>query len=281
MGTGRTAAEAKTDGFRNAVTMRVGSAILSENEVANNQLVREDIVDYSAGYIYSYAVVDTITRATETTIIMDVVVRSSKIHERILSKSRDEKKIDGSSLAVQYSTYLTERKKGDVFLETILNDYPKRAFTVTQGKHEFKLYSNRNSVLVIPFEMRWNDKYIVAISEALKLLEDGTRNSASRVVVNRSPYYFNDASKYNQVRNKFISGFQLQADIIDNANITLLSRCYSIDSGFSGTYSEGIYVLYGNERLRQNIEIVIDPQTNTLLGRAARVDVSVTANCMN
>jgi len=281
MGTGRSAAEAKTDGFRNAVTMRVGSALLSENEVANNQLVREDMVDYSAGYIYSYAVVDTITRATETTIIMDVVVRSSKIHERILSKSKDEKKIDGSSLAVQYSTYLNERKKGDTFLETILNDYPKRAFTVVQGKHEFKLYSNRNSVLVIPFEMRWNDRYIVAISEALKLLEDGTRNSSSRVVVNGSAYFFNDTAKYNQVRSRFISGVQLRADIIDDANSTLLTQCYLMDSSFSGTYSAGIYVLYGNERLKQNIEIVIDPQMNSLLGRATRINISVTASCTN
>jgi len=281
MGTGKTVADAKADAFKNAISMRVGSAILSEVEVSGNKVVREDIVNYSAGYIDSHEIIKIVTQATDVTIIMDVIVRSSKIHERLLSKSKDEKKIDGASLATQYSTYITERKSGDALLATVLNDYPKRAFNVTQGKHEFKVDGNRNSVLIIPFDMRWNSQYLDAIKEALKVLEDGDRNSPSRVLVNSSRYNFNDIAKYDQVRNKFVPAIQIRANIIDHSNTILLAQCYAVYGIFSGTYSNGIYVIYGNERLKKNIQIDIDPQMVSALERAARVELAVTANCTN
>ena len=121
------------------------------------------MIDYSAGYIDSYTIIDTIVKPGNVVVIMQVVVRSSKIHERILSKGKDEKELDGSKLANQYFTYLNQGKDGDRVLNAVLSDYPKRAFNITQSLHEFKLNSSRNAVLVVPFELRWSKPFLVSL----------------------------------------------------------------------------------------------------------------------
>ena len=83
MGTGETVEIAKNDAFKNAITTIVGTAVLSEKEAVNNKMVRDDLINYSAGYIDKYEIVDTIERPNGTVIIIDIIVTSSKIHERL------------------------------------------------------------------------------------------------------------------------------------------------------------------------------------------------------
>lgn len=281
MGVGRNADEAKQNGFKNAIAMKVGSALLSENQVANNKLLKEELIDYSAGYIDSYTIIDTIVKPNNVVVIMQVVVRSSKLHERILNKGKDEKELDGPKLANQYLTYLNQSKDGDRVLGAVLNDYPKRAFKLTQSLHEFKLNSNRNAVLVVPFELRWSKPFLVSLHEVTKLLADGSYNSPNKLVIGHSKYNFNDYGRYEQVRQQLRSALQLQANLIDNNNRSVISECYMLPSSFSGTYSSGIYVVYENEVLKNYIQIEIDPSKAKILENVARIELSVVSDCSN
>lgn len=281
MGVGRNADEAKQNGFKNAIAMKVGSALLSENQVANNKLLKEELIDYSAGYIDSYKIIDTIVKPNDVVVIMQVVVRSSKIHERILNKGNAEKELDGNKLANQYFTYLKQSKDGDRVLGAVLNDYPKRAFKLTQSAHEFKLNSNQNAVLVVPFELRWSKPYLASLHEVTKLLSDGSYNAPSRVVIGHSKYNFNDYSRYEQVRQQLSSGLQLRANIIDNNNHNVISQCYMLPFSFSGTYSSGIYVVYEHEVLKTNIQIEIDPNRARALENVTRIELEVVSECSN
>jgi len=281
MGIGKTVEEAKQNGFKNAISMRVGSAVLSENQVANNKLLKEELIDYSAGYIDSYTVIDTIIKPNSVVIIMQVVVRSSKIHERILNKGKDEKSVDGSKLANQYLTYLNERKDGDNFLNAVLVDYPKRAFKLTQGPHEFKLNANRNAVLIVPFELRWSKPFLVSLHETTKLLADGNYNSPARIILGHSRYNFNDYKKYEQIRNRLNLALNVKADMLDSSNRIIITQCYVVDSSFSGTYSAGVYVVYENEVLKTNMQLEVDPMMAKTLANVTRIELSVTPTCSN
>jgi hypothetical protein len=281
MGIGKTVEEAKQNGFKNAISMRVGSAVLSENQVANNKLLKEELIDYSAGYIDSYTVIDTIIKPNSVVIIMQVVVRSSKIHERILNKGKDEKSVDGSKLANQYLTYLNERKDGDNFLNAVLVDYPKRAFKLTQGPHEFKLNANRNAVLIVPFELRWSKPFLVSLHETTKLLADGNYNSPARIILGHSRYNFNDYNKYEQIRNRLNIGLNVRADMLDSSNRIIITQCYVVDSSFSGTYSSGVYVVYENEVLKSTMQLEVDPTIVKTLANVTRIELSVTPTCSN
>ena len=105
VGNGTTLENAKNDAFRNAITMIVGTAVLSERESRKDNLTKDDLLNYSAGYVDRYQVTDKIENLNNVTVIVDVIVKSSKIHERVLNTGRTEKQIEGDRLSTQYNTY--------------------------------------------------------------------------------------------------------------------------------------------------------------------------------
>ena len=288
LGVGKTFDEAKNDAFKNAVNMIVGSALLSELEVNNNTLTRDDIVNYSAGYVDRYEVVERIDKGNKITLIVDVVVKNSKIADRVLNRGKDDKVLEGDRLATQYNTYLTEQRLGDIFLSKILNDYPKKAFILSQGKTEFRLDKNRNSYIVIPFELKWSYPYLVAINEVLAKLEDGNWKAENKIVViskdpnvfligNTSRYLFNDSIKFSQLQSKMSGNVKLRTTIFDGNNNSIYSACFTTNYAFAGTYSKGVFILYGNttESDELHIPIIQNSSLNNRLDTATKIEVTI------
>jgi hypothetical protein len=288
MGTGETVEIAKNDAFKNAITTVVGSAVLSERESANNKLTKNDLINYSAGFIDKYEIIDKIEKPNEVILIVDVLVKSSKIHERVISNSQKEKQIDGDRLSTQYSTYVKEQQSGDRYLDAILVDYPSRAFEIKQGKHEFKVDSNRNAVLIVPFELKWNYRYLIALSEALVQVQHGDNKSMNRIAVNikepgsfflkKNMHYFNDTAKFNQVKNTFNSDVTLQLKINDDFGNIVFAECYQPSGNFAGIVSNNDYVLFGNEVEKETVQIKIKAN-NKMLEQANNIQLSIESKC--
>jgi hypothetical protein len=288
VGVGKSVEEAKNDAFKHAVNMIVGSALLSEAEVNNNNLTRNDIVNYSSGYIDKYDIVQQSIRGDKVTLVVDVIVKDSKIANRVLNTGRDASVIDGDRLSTQYKTYITERQTGDTFLSKVLDDFPKRAFVIKQGKTEFKLYNNRDAVLVIPYEIRWSYPYLVALNEALKKLEDGGRNTTSRIIIeSKDPkawllgetnvYRFNDSSRPNMVSNRMRGNIMFRAKILDGNGNVLFSDCYVPDTSFSASPDRGVYKIYGNDVEENEVEIRVaqDSKLGDIMGSASKIELSI------
>ena len=291
MGNGTTLENAKNDAFRNAVTIIVGAAVLSERESRKDTLTKDDLINYSAGYIDRYQIVNKIENPNDVIVIIDVIVRSSKIHERVLNTGSTEKQVDGDRLSTQLNTYLQEQQSGDAFLGAVLNDYPNRAFEIKQGKHEFKLDNNRRAILIIPFEMRWSYRYLVALNESLKKVQHGDNRSPDRIhVVSKNPkdwilgrtdtYYFNDSTQPNQMRNAFRGGVYLQAIIKNGEGNVLFAECYTPNSVFSGENNKGSYTVFGNEVEEDTVQIPINYKIKAVLDKADSVTLSVTKSCL-
>lgn len=291
VGNGTTLENAKNDAFRNAITMIVGTAVLSERESRKDNLTKDDLLNYSAGYVDRYQITDKIENLNNVTVIVDVIVKSSKIHERVLNTGRTEKQIEGDRLSTQYNTYLEQQKSGDAFLGAVVNDYPNRAFEIKQGKHEFVLDSKRRAILIVPFEMRWSYKYLVALNEALGKVQYGDRRSSERInVISKNPkdwmfgrtdtYYFNDGTQPDQLKNTFRSELFIQAKIKDGDGDVLFAECYNTDTTFAGSPDRGSYTIFGNEVLDNHIQIPINYKIKAALERADSVELSVTKTCM-
>jgi hypothetical protein len=60
VGNGTTLENAKNDAFRNAITMIVGTAVLSERESRKDNLTKDDLINYSAGYVDRYQIINKI-----------------------------------------------------------------------------------------------------------------------------------------------------------------------------------------------------------------------------
>lgn len=237
IGNGRTLDEAKTDGFNSAIEFAVGFVILSDKEAKNDKLVRDDIAKHSAGYIDDFKIIDQMNTSRGVTVVMDVEVKSSKIAERMLNRGKIEGTLEGEKLSDQYNSYLNERKTGDKFIKNVLSSYPRNAFNIEQGKTEFKLDANRNSVIIIPYKVSWNYEWVVALKESLSVLQDGDSRSGNRIrVTTKKPgdwsgvsnsYDFNDAVRVKQITEVLGVSTHVLVKIIAKNGSTIYTGCFA------------------------------------------------------
>jgi hypothetical protein len=86
-----------------------------------------------------------------------------------LANSSTAGQIDGKSLSLRLDGVLNERAQGDRLLETVLADFPKRAFDIKLGNHRVILDKRREVTLEIPFEVKWSYDYLISLYEALRV----------------------------------------------------------------------------------------------------------------
>lgn len=237
-GIGKTFDEAKLNGFQKAVEIVVGSVILAETKALNDKLVKDEIIQHSAGYVDDFTILNRSIDNGKHVLGMEVVVRSSKIAERVLGRHVDYQNMNGDRMAAQYNTYIKDRTTGDRALQKLLNDYPKYAFNLSKGKVEFKTDRDRNAVIYIPWELRWNYKYIVALRETLTILEDGKSNNVRQnsititaknpddwVIGVKNEFYFSDRVRYQNILDNLVKDTHIHIDIKDVSGKTLFKAC--------------------------------------------------------
>jgi len=274
-GEGATVEEAKQNAFRTAIEFAVGSVVTSERESVNYKLVKDEILVYSAGYITDYKIIKTIKSGNQVRIIVDVQVSSNKLSDRILGVGKEPKNFDTDKHRSQYQTFLQGKANADRLLNQVLNDYPKKAFTITQGVHQFKVDSYRNGIIEIPLEMRWNYNYISSFNEALKILEDGSngllkpspgnvtvmaKDPKDYIIGNKNQYKFNDMVITSSIRDRMQGNKpNILLSIKDVNNTITLKQCYtpeSITGKKPAFYNLGsTLVVYGNQTEKNVIEL--------------------------
>ena len=290
IGIGSTFQDAKNNAFKNAVSLLVGSAILSEAELTNDKLTRNDVLEYSAGYIDSYEIVSSTEKSGRFTVVVDVIVRSSKMHERVLNKGRSDKLVDGNHMSTQYDNYRLERASSDKFLSAVLNDFPKRAFEISQGNIELKVDPKRNAFLYIPYEIKWSYKYAMALDEALSKLSTNNRPGISIITVMMKPpeniflgfsnrHFFNDTVHTDLVSESLDQQLILVANIIDGYRNVIHNERFIVTTSFFGAVTKGSYVLHGNTKEKNYITIPVNVDGNlyNALQNAGRVELSIEA----
>ena len=87
LGTGKNFEEARLNGFQLAVEMAVGSIVVTEKQVTNNILIRDQIVRHSSGYVDDFKIIEQSGSNLRYTVVMDVKVKSSQIAEVILGSN--------------------------------------------------------------------------------------------------------------------------------------------------------------------------------------------------
>ena len=290
LGTGSTKEEAKNNGFNTAIEIAVGSALLSQKQVRNDKLVRDEIVKYSAGYVDDYKIIDETKTSGGYSLLMDVHVKSSRIHERLLSGGGDEKNVNGDKLATQYETYVKQQESADKLIDVLIQDWPQKAFTVKQGKQEFSIDKNRNSILRIPIEMTMNFSFVNAVDEAMKKVNQRKTYSDIKVGVAVKPpeswigythgYFFDDIQRVKQFQQGFTNNFWIQVHLKDINGDLIYSQCFEHGQNFS-YQTQTAFILQGNASVDSAIDIQLDSQLSNTLRRAYTVDIYASPVCIN
>jgi hypothetical protein len=261
IGTGSNREEAKNNGFVTAIEIAVGSVILTDKESVNSQLVRDDILKHSAGYVDDYKIINESTNFKGISLVMDVTIKSSKIAERVLNRGKSEGNIEGERLSTQYKSYSNSKATGDKLLNTVLNDYPTRAFNITQGKVDFKLDPSRNPIIEIPYTLKWNYKYLTALNEALRITSDPYENNSAQeriFIASKDPnawilgttdrYYYNDKISASLVKQHLVGHISIHMRLLDKSGVRVLEGCAKTFS-FNGVNNNNPTLIDGNKMI--------------------------------
>jgi hypothetical protein len=166
-GQGDTAQQARDNGFRLAVEQAVGTLIVSETQTRNQRLVRDEIITYASGFVNRFEILRTNTTAQGYQVTMDVWIAESAIAGRLLNDSAGTGSIDGPRLATQVETLQQERQAGDRLLATVLQDFPRRAFTVEVEKTRVDFDARRTLQIDVPITVGWSSSYLNSLTETL------------------------------------------------------------------------------------------------------------------
>lgn len=266
-GIGNTLQQAKDNAFKTAVELQIGFVLVNELESKDNKLIRNDIINYSAGYVDSYKIITTNSYDNKVVVIADVYVSTSKIANRILGTSTNPKLFDNQTQSTRYETYIQSKENGDRLLNSVLNDYPRKSFIIQQGQHKFGVDTDRVPFIEIGFVFRWNYNYLESFNETMARLEDGsnglfTPSPGNIIVMAKDPkdyvfgkknhYKFNDVLTMNTIINRFNNHPPyIQLTIHNQNNTVFYKQCYtpeSITGRKPGLYSIGdTLMLYGNQ----------------------------------
>lgn len=237
-GVGSSFDEAKLNAFRQAVEIYAGVVVVSNTEANNGKLTKEQILNYSSGYISNYKIIHNFQIDREHNVVVDVWVHDSKISQRILSTT-DSHAINGHLVADQSQTFTNSKNSADTILNTVLERYPYNAYNIKMGKTNFGVDANRNTFANVEYEISWNDKWIKSLQEALTVLympEDNIPvyrvlfyNNPSAFLEHKKFHYFEIYERkvhynmmvtfknsYPQIKLSFLAG-----------NRTVMSQCYN------------------------------------------------------
>jgi hypothetical protein len=170
---------AKQEALRLAVNQAVGTLVLAETKIQNQELIHQDLTLYSSGYVEEFKILSEDKVGDRTSLVMDVWVVESKIANRLFALSKGEGVIDGPQAATQYQSMLQERNQGDRIIQLVANDFPQKAFTINMGKLSWRMVG-RDAEILVPAELMWNKDYMEAMYEALVKTRNGNQAANQR-----------------------------------------------------------------------------------------------------
>lgn len=210
---GRDEREAREQGFLLAVNHAIGSLVVSNKEIVNQDVVRKELFNYSSGYVDDFLIS---SRSLENGLIMlemDVWVKKSQIADRVLNVSRDSGKIEGTRASIKISSLDHERKQGDLVLESVLADFPARAYKVDLKPTRVVYGPDRQRHLEVIFDINWSNEYANSLLEVLQKTSNGSGVSDSSVTIKGRPgkhgwkrtVNFDDHQKFAMIQQNLVN----------------------------------------------------------------------------
>ena len=238
-GVGNTYEEAKHNAFKEAIEHQVGVVIASERESYNEKLIKNEILAYSSAFVDEYKIISQQNIGNKIQVVVDVKLSLLRLSDRILSKGKDSKNLEGAKHNNQYKSFLENKNNGDRILASVLNDYPRRAYDIKQSDYVVKIDTYRNLTLTIPYTLSWNPNYIASFHDAIKIVADGkpslwsvekgfAQQYPSTVRIGSEKYYFNEFVITEKILDAIMdwNEVRINMEIKDFYNKTQYSECF-------------------------------------------------------
>ena len=160
--------QARRQAFRLASEQVAGTVVLSESELKNSQLTRNEIITYSSGVVDRYQIVNRVDSNNSVRLVVDVWIVENAMAQRLLAKSATERGISGTDLSARADSILDRSRQGDDIFGAVLRDFPQRSFATKTQRPRIYSDAYRNTVIAVDWEVQWDHRYFDAFHEAAK-----------------------------------------------------------------------------------------------------------------
>jgi hypothetical protein len=240
-GTGSTPERARLAAFRLAIEGVAGVAINNELIAMNDQLIQKDTLHYSSGYIDRWEILKQSTNNNSTTVTLNAWVSTTRIRDRILTSSQPNLAghLDGQRIYGQVETLVGERRDGNRMFDSVMRDSSKAFVVSLAGSYEFEFSRATNSGrLKVPFKITWNENYINALIDTLKVVY--VRNPGSDYSIGFRKFGMLttslvdgfprlDDEKYAALEERlFKDQIKITASLLDSENKPVFKACVSV-----------------------------------------------------
>ena len=249
--------QAKKQAFRLASEQVAGTVVLSESELRNSKLTRDEIITYSSGLIDEYKIVNRYDSAGSVKLTVDVWIVESVMAQRLLAKSATEKGIDGVALSARAESILDERQRGDNIFSAIMRDFPRRAFRVKMGTPDVFMDAYRNTQVSVLVTITWDERFVNAFNDAA----DKTGNKICRFGCADLRYFIQDREFYDiqklvDIDRHFKSTAPTVMVEVQNIHGQPVKRvCYLHNVEFYSYYGNSLRLQNGSHRFRANVSL--------------------------
>ncbi len=250
---------ARQSAFRMSVERAVGVIVSSETEVRDQRIRRDEIITYASGFVSDYKLVDQTQRNGRTWVKMQVWVSHSALRDRLLNESRGSGQIEGGRISEQIQSFKHSRESGDRLLESVLADYPQRAFDIAVEPTRVQVDSQRNAYLQISFRMNWNADYSRSLQQAIKAINQRTdcggwfnicNNYETVITVGSTTSFFDDRVAFDLMhRHMLISRPVLEIRMLDVYDRIVTRECWDFHPLTQNQYTNTPLVDLGGKRV--------------------------------
>lgn len=268
--------------FKAAVRQVIGALVESDTEIKNRELIKDQVIAYSNGYIKSYQEISSEQEEGAWRVRIKAVVVNSKL----IGKLREMKistKLDSAGLFAEAVTRLDEKQTSLQLIKGIMDGYPQNAYNVLIGKPEILETKMNGNVLVripacIYFKEIFLNKLEKSLEEISKNLPSPSTNKITFVRINIESQLFNyndfkDALNgiglWNSEVDKLIpfssSLFFLPANAVENIDTARLNQCrkcpsslksYAMDAEIYQYIEDKFHLKYDSSPIQGKFEIL-------------------------
>lgn len=198
--------EAKQSGFKSAIVFAVGSLIVSDTESSNGFLTKDQVAEYSAGYVDSYEILERRDDRDLVYLKMRVTVASSRIANRMMTSKDTRTSVLGQQLQARLQTQIDQRQNGDRILSMVMDSFPHNAFSINKGEFETRISRSRGTYIEVPYEIKLSQHWLTALDEALSVVgkDQGNCSKITATVVN-GVLATNNSNQMRRVTNNICS----------------------------------------------------------------------------